>query len=81
MSFLQELNDTVSRGTPESRLKALWQATDMLIAGHLQTGLTLMQCPRPGWPKSSLPVPVKNPALIGSLTVQSTNGRAMSGRK
>jgi uncharacterized protein (DUF2336 family) len=34
MSFLQELNDTISRGTPESRLKALWHATDMLIAGH-----------------------------------------------
>src|SRR3954447_7857090 len=34
MSFLQELNDAMSRGTPESRLKALWHATDMLMAGR-----------------------------------------------
>lgn len=33
-SFLQELDDAVSRGSPESRLKALWHATDLLIAGH-----------------------------------------------
>ena len=34
MSILQELNDAISRGTPESRLKALWHATDMLIMGR-----------------------------------------------
>ena len=34
MSVLQELNDAISKGTPESRLKALWHATDMLILGH-----------------------------------------------
>lgn len=34
MSHLKELNDTISRGTPESCLKALWLATDMLIAGR-----------------------------------------------
>ena len=32
-SFLTELEDAVSRGTPESRLRALWHATDILIAG------------------------------------------------
>jgi uncharacterized protein (DUF2336 family) len=33
-SFLAELEDAVSRGTPESRLRALWHATDILIAGR-----------------------------------------------
>jgi uncharacterized protein (DUF2336 family) len=34
MSFLQELDDAVSRGSPESRLRALWHTTDLLIAGR-----------------------------------------------
>ena len=34
MSVLQELNDAISKGTPESRLKALWHATDMLLMGR-----------------------------------------------
>jgi uncharacterized protein (DUF2336 family) len=34
MSHLQELNDAISRGSSERRLKALWHATDMLIAGR-----------------------------------------------
>jgi len=34
MSILRELNDAISTGTPESRLKALWHATDMLIMGR-----------------------------------------------
>jgi uncharacterized protein (DUF2336 family) len=33
-SFLQELDDAVSRGSVESRLRALWHATDLLIAGR-----------------------------------------------
>jgi len=33
-SFLVELEDAVSRGTAESCLRALWHATDVLIAGH-----------------------------------------------
>lgn len=33
-SFLQELEDAVARGTPETRLRALWHATDVLIAGR-----------------------------------------------
>jgi len=32
-SLLQELDDAVSRGSPESRLRALWHTTDLLIAG------------------------------------------------
>jgi uncharacterized protein (DUF2336 family) len=32
-SLLMELNEAVSRGSAESRLRALWHATDMLIAG------------------------------------------------
>jgi uncharacterized protein (DUF2336 family) len=32
-SLLQELDDAVSRGSAESRLRALWHATDLLIAG------------------------------------------------
>ena len=34
MSILQELDEAISKGTPESRLKALWHATDMLIMGR-----------------------------------------------
>ena len=33
-SFLLELEDAVSRGTPESCSRALWHATDILIAGR-----------------------------------------------
>jgi uncharacterized protein (DUF2336 family) len=33
-SFLQELDDAVLRGTPESRARALWHTTDLLIAGR-----------------------------------------------
>jgi uncharacterized protein (DUF2336 family) len=33
-SFLQELDDAVSRGSPESSLNALWHATDLLISGR-----------------------------------------------
>jgi len=33
-SFLTELDDAVLRGSEESRTKALWYATDMLIVGH-----------------------------------------------
>ena len=32
-SLLQELDDAVSRGSAESRLRALWHTTDLLIAG------------------------------------------------
>jgi uncharacterized protein (DUF2336 family) len=32
-SLLKELNDAASSGTAESRLRALWHATDLLIAG------------------------------------------------
>ena len=34
MSFLQELDEAVLRGSPESRLRALWHATDLLITGR-----------------------------------------------
>src|SRR5476651_477632 len=34
MSFLQELEIAVSRGSAESRQRALWYATDLLIAGR-----------------------------------------------
>src|SRR6202048_4308101 len=34
MSFLRELDVAVSRGSAESRQRALWYATDMLIAGR-----------------------------------------------
>ncbi len=34
MSFLQELDVTVSQGSAESRERALWYATDLLIAGR-----------------------------------------------
>ncbi len=33
-SFLRELDDAVSRGTPESRKRALWHTTDLMIAGR-----------------------------------------------
>jgi uncharacterized protein (DUF2336 family) len=33
-SFLRELEEAVSRGSAESRLRALWHATDFLIAGR-----------------------------------------------
>src|SRR5271168_843315 len=34
MPFLQELEVAVSRGSAESRQRALWYATDLLIAGR-----------------------------------------------
>jgi uncharacterized protein (DUF2336 family) len=33
-SFLRDLDDAVSRGTPESRARALWHTTDLMIAGR-----------------------------------------------
>jgi uncharacterized protein (DUF2336 family) len=33
-SFLRELDEAVSQGTPESRLRALWHTTDLMIAGR-----------------------------------------------
>src|SRR3954464_773839 len=33
-SVLQELHDAISRGTPESRKRALWHTTDVMIEGH-----------------------------------------------
>jgi uncharacterized protein (DUF2336 family) len=33
-SLLRELEDAFSRGSPESRLRALWHATDLLITGR-----------------------------------------------
>jgi uncharacterized protein (DUF2336 family) len=32
-THLRELDEAISRGTPESRARALWHATDLLIAG------------------------------------------------
>src|SRR5277367_6280716 len=32
-SLLKELNEAVSKGSAENRLRALWHTTDMLIAG------------------------------------------------
>jgi hypothetical protein len=32
-SLLKELNDAAARGSAEGRLRALWHATDLLIAG------------------------------------------------
>jgi uncharacterized protein (DUF2336 family) len=32
-SFLRDLDDAVSRGTPESRARALWHTTDLMITG------------------------------------------------
>ena len=33
-SFLRDLDEAVSRGTPESRARALWHTTDLLVAGR-----------------------------------------------
>jgi uncharacterized protein (DUF2336 family) len=33
-SFLQDLDEAISRGSAENRLRALWHATDLLIAGR-----------------------------------------------
>jgi uncharacterized protein (DUF2336 family) len=33
-SFLQELDDAIAKGSAESRMRALWHATDVLIAGR-----------------------------------------------
>src|SRR5947208_2960479 len=33
-SVLQELDEAISRGTPESRKRALWHTTDVMIAGR-----------------------------------------------
>ena len=33
-SFLRDLDDAVSRGTPESRRRALWHTTDLMITGR-----------------------------------------------
>ena len=33
-SFLRDLDDAVARGTPESRTRALWHTTDLLITGR-----------------------------------------------
>jgi len=33
-SFLSDFDDAVARGTAESRERALWHATDLLIAGR-----------------------------------------------
>jgi uncharacterized protein (DUF2336 family) len=33
-SYLEDLDDAISRGTAESRERALWHATDLLIAGR-----------------------------------------------
>src|SRR5258708_28808748 len=33
-SFLRDLDEAVARGTPESCVRALWHATDLLIAGR-----------------------------------------------
>ena len=32
--FLHELDEVVSRGTPESRARALWHTTDLMMAGR-----------------------------------------------
>jgi hypothetical protein len=34
MSFLQELDVSISQGSAESRERALWYATDLLIVGR-----------------------------------------------
>ena len=34
MSHLKKLNDAIARGSPDGLLKALWHATDMLMAGR-----------------------------------------------
>ena len=33
-TLLQDLDDAIARGTDESRTKALWHATDILITGR-----------------------------------------------
>ena len=33
-SFLHEINEAVLQGSPEIRARALWHATDLLIAGR-----------------------------------------------
>jgi uncharacterized protein (DUF2336 family) len=33
-SLLQELDESISRGSGESCLRALWHVTDVLLAGH-----------------------------------------------
>ena len=33
-SFLRDLDEAVSRGTPESRARALWHTTDLMVAGR-----------------------------------------------
>jgi uncharacterized protein (DUF2336 family) len=33
-SFLRDLDEAVSRGTPESRTRALWHTTDLMMAGR-----------------------------------------------
>src|SRR6476660_8893082 len=33
-SFLRDLDDAILRGSPESRMRALWHTTDLLIAGR-----------------------------------------------
>src|SRR5512143_3221777 len=33
-SLLQDLDDAIARGTDESRARALWHATDLLITGR-----------------------------------------------
>src|SRR5450631_1353915 len=33
-SFLQEINEAILQGSPESRARALWHVTDLLIAGR-----------------------------------------------
>jgi uncharacterized protein (DUF2336 family) len=33
-SFLQEINESILQGSPERRARALWHATDLLIAGR-----------------------------------------------
>jgi len=33
-SFLDDLEEAVARGTPESRARALWHTTDLMIAGR-----------------------------------------------
>jgi len=33
-NFLQEINEAILQGSPESRARALWHATDVLIAGR-----------------------------------------------
>src|ERR1700721_859979 len=32
-SFLRDLDEAVSRGTPESRARALWHTTDLMVTG------------------------------------------------